>query len=110
VAALLPGTSHPPIGDLAERAGLSHRQFIRQFTTSVGMAPKLFARVRRFHLAANRIGTGRAPRWSEFAVECGYADQAHMIRDFRSFAGLTPVQYYNSTHIATKDDHVALAA
>ena len=74
------------------------------------MAPKLFARVRRFHLATSRIASGGTPRWSEFAIECGYADQAHMIREFQSFAGLTPVRYYNSMHVATKDDHVALAA
>lgn len=110
VAALLPGTSHPPISAFAERAGVSHRQFIKRFTTSVGMAPKMFGRVRRFHLAASRVLAYGKPHWSEFAIGCGYADQGHMIREFQSFAGLTPVQYNNSTHIATKDDHVALLA
>ena len=77
-AALAPGTSQPPIGALAKRAGMSHREFIRQFTVGVGMAPKLFARLRRFHVAANRVRAGRSPRWSEHAAECGYADQGHM--------------------------------
>ncbi|MDX1882752.1 AraC family transcriptional regulator [Mycolicibacterium sp. 120270] len=110
LAALVPGTAQPAIGTLAERVGLSHREFIKRFTVGVGMAPKLFARVRRFHLAANRIRAGGAPRWSEFAVEIGYADQAHMIRDFHAFAGMTPVQYHDSTRAPAKDDHVALTA
>jgi len=110
LAALVPGTSQPPIGTLAEHAGLSHREFIKRFTVGVGMAPKLFARVRRFHLAANRIRAGGTPRWSEFAVETGYADQAHMIRDFHVFGGMTPVQYHESTRTPAKDDHVALMA
>ena len=110
VATLLPGPSHPPIGDLAEDAGLSHRQFIKEFTTSVGMTPKLFARVRRFRYATSRMRFSRPPSWSEFAVECGYADQAHMIRDFQSFSGLTPVQQWSRRHLATKEHHVALGA
>lgn len=108
LAALVPGTPQPAIGALAEHAGLSHREFIKRFTAGVGMAPKLFARVRRFHLAANRIRAEGTPRWSEFAIESGYADQAHMIRDFHAFAGMTPVQYHASLRAPAKDDHVAL--
>jgi AraC-like DNA-binding protein len=110
VAALATGMSQPPIGTLAERTGLSHRAFIRQFTTEVGMTPKSFARVRRFHVAVTRIKPDRTQTWSEFAADCGYADQAHMIREFRSFAGMTPAQYHLHASAATKDDHVALTA
>ncbi|HKV18857.1 MAG TPA: helix-turn-helix domain-containing protein [Mycobacterium sp.] len=110
VAALAPGMSQPMIGTLAERTGLSHRAFIRQFTTEVGMTPKSFARVRRFHVAVTRINIDRTPRWSQFAAECGYADQSHMIRDFHAFAGMTPAQYHLRARTATKDDHVALTA
>lgn len=80
VAALQYGRKHPPIGELADRA-------------------------------VNRIGSGPPPRgWAQFATDCGYADRGHMIREFQSFSGLTPVQHLSSKRVATKSDHVALAA
>jgi AraC-like DNA-binding protein len=109
VAALQVGALQPPIGELVDRAGMTHRRFIKEFTTVIGLTPKVFARVRRFHRAVNRIGSGAAPRWAVFAVECGYADQGHMIREFQHFSGLTPVQHRSMKQLATKDDHVALA-
>jgi AraC-like DNA-binding protein len=107
---LLPGASNPPIEQLAELAGMSHRHLIRKFTASVGMTPKTFSRVRRFHRTMRRLQSCVPPRWSEFAAECGYADQAHMIREIRFFSGLTPEQHLTSRLIETKDDHVALTA
>ncbi|OBA86289.1 hypothetical protein A5662_02960 [Mycobacteriaceae bacterium 1482268.1] len=110
VGALQAGAFHPPIGELADRAGMSHRQFIKDFTATVGLTPKVFGRIRRFHRAVGRIGSAAPPRWAQFAVECGYSDQGHMIREFQHFSGFTPVQYLSHTHVATKDDHVAIAA
>jgi len=98
-----------PVAQLAERAGLSHRHLIKKFTASVGMTPKLFSRVRRFQRAMRHLRSCVPPRWSDFAVECGYADQAHMIREIRAFSGLTPVQHLSARLIETKDDHIALA-
>ncbi len=110
VDALLPGAGPPPIGDLADHAGLSHRQFIKDFTATVGITPKLFGRLCRFRRAVGRIAYGGPCRWAQFACDCGYADQAHMIREFKFFSGLTPAQYRASSQVATKADHVALAA
>ncbi|OBK71624.1 AraC family transcriptional regulator [Mycobacterium sp. 1274761.0] len=110
VKALQAGACHPPIGQLADRAGISHRQFIKDFTTTVGLTPKLFGRIQRFYRAVRGIDSAIQPRWAQFAVECGYADRGHMIREFQSFSGLTPVQHLSRKHLPTKDDHVALAA
>jgi AraC-like DNA-binding protein len=78
------------IADLAARAGLSVRQFERQFTSQIGVAPKLFARVARFE-GALRCKT-RSPqlRWTDIAHELGYHDQSHMVRDFWQLSGATP--------------------
>lgn len=63
------------------------------------MAPKRFARVRRFQrllaLAAGQAATAArgGGDWARLAAECGYHDQAHMIHDFRSFAGQSPSEY-----------------
>jgi len=78
-----------PLAGLAATLGTSLRSLQRGFAAEVGISPKLFARICRFQrvLAARRAGpTG----WARAAVECGYYDQAHLIRDFRQFAGATP--------------------
>ncbi|HLK22994.1 MAG TPA: helix-turn-helix domain-containing protein [Bryobacteraceae bacterium] len=73
--------------------GLSHTRFITLFREHVGLTPKLFYRVRRFRAMLERIEKGAPVNWAALAVDCGYFDQAHLIRDFRAFAGVTPRQY-----------------
>jgi AraC-like DNA-binding protein len=73
--------------------GLSHTRFIQLFRENVGLTPKLFCRVRRFHGLLDRMGKGMPVNWAELAVDCGYFDQAHLIHDFRAFAGITPLEY-----------------
>jgi len=73
--------------------GLSHTRFIQLFREHVGLTPKLFCRVRRFRTLLNRIEKGLPVNWAELAADCGYFDQAHLIHDFRAFAGVTPVEY-----------------
>lgn len=81
------------IGAVCEAVGLSARRFIEIFDDHVGMTPKLYCRVRRFQAALNFIGGRAEADWAHVALECGYFDQAHFIRDFRSFAGVTPTTY-----------------
>lgn len=78
-----------PVGDVVAETGYSHRHFIDLFRSSVGLAPKLFCRVRRFRRAVARLSAGPGSD-TEVALEAGYSDQAHLIRDFREFAGITP--------------------
>jgi AraC-like DNA-binding protein len=73
--------------------GLSHTRFIQLFREHVGMTPKLFGRVRRFRALLDHIDKGTPVNWVEVATDCGYFDQAHLIRDFRAFAGITPLEY-----------------
>jgi AraC-like DNA-binding protein len=82
------------IADAAEHAGLSVRQFERVFCEEVGIPPKLYARVVRFHaaLAAKQEMADR--RWTDVAYELGYCDQMHMIRDFRNFSGENPTRFW----------------
>jgi AraC-like DNA-binding protein len=71
---------------LAELAGVSRQHLARVFLGTVGVSPKLYCRLARFHATLRR---GRAP-WAQAAVEMGYADQSHMIAEFRQFSSLTP--------------------
>jgi AraC-like DNA-binding protein len=78
---------------VVERTGYSHRRFIELFREAVGLTPKLYCRVLRFHNALERAGSVERGSWAELALGAGYADQAHFNRDFREFAGVTPSRY-----------------
>lgn len=79
------------IGELAADIGWSRRHLAAMFTREVGLPPKTAARVLRFEQAYSRIDrVDRDGGWATVAVGCGYYDQAHLIRDFRDFAGATP--------------------
>jgi AraC-like DNA-binding protein len=74
---------------LARDLGLSTRQFERRFHAAVGLPPKLFCRIERFNRVFRALGQGPGS-WVDRAIDCGYYDQAHLIRDCRSFSGTTP--------------------
>ncbi len=73
--------------------GLSHTRFIQLFREHVGLTPRMFCRVQRFQRVLRELDSGRPVRWSDVAVSCGYFDQAHFIRNFREFSGVTPGEY-----------------
>jgi AraC-like DNA-binding protein len=79
--------------ELAERAGLSVRALERLFREYVGMTPKAVIQRYRIQEAAQRAATGAAVDWVNLAQACGYADQAHFIRDFKAQIGQTPARY-----------------
>jgi AraC-like DNA-binding protein len=85
------------VGKIQRDSGLSHTRFIHVFREHVGLTPKLFCRVRRFSALLDQIKKGMPVNWAELAADCGYFDQAHLIRDFRVFAGMTPLEYSRST-------------
>jgi AraC-like DNA-binding protein len=76
---------------LSKRIGLTRRHLERRFQALVGVSPKRLARISRFQHALRVLGDpddrGRGIRT---AAACGYADQAHFIRDFRDLAGCPP--------------------
>ena len=78
--------------DAARHANLSARQFRRRCLEETGLAPKQLFRVLRFRRALRLLSLAPRRGWAQLAAECGYYDQAHLIRDFRQFSGSTPVQ------------------
>jgi AraC-like DNA-binding protein len=75
------------IAILARDMGISRRQFERRFREQVGLPPRLFGRIVKFQRAFHALGYERG---AAVAAECGYADQAHLVREIRRFAGQTP--------------------
>ncbi|HEY6881503.1 MAG TPA: helix-turn-helix domain-containing protein, partial [Polyangiales bacterium] len=93
VAHALPRLTHTGVRELVRETGYSHRGFNNLFAAAVGLSPKLFARVRRFEAALERIHRVGNGSLAALALAAGYSDQAHFTRDFRVFTGLTPGGY-----------------
>lgn len=83
---------------LAAECGLGARQLQRRFRAGVGIGPKLFARITRFQRALSMLDGRVHGRLAELAASCGYFDQAHLIRDFRQLAGITPGRFLTESH------------
>ena len=76
---------------LAAHLELTSRHLERHFKNAVGISPKRLARITRFQRALRMFEQLDSPqRGTHTAAECGYADQAHFVRDFSEFAGCAP--------------------
>ncbi|MGH3068438.1 MAG: helix-turn-helix domain-containing protein [Streptosporangiaceae bacterium] len=81
------------LGDLCERAGLGQRTLQRMFLQYAGVSPTWVIRRYRLLEAAEAVREGKPVSWAEVAAALGYADQAHLTRDFRAAIGQTPAAY-----------------
>jgi AraC-like DNA-binding protein len=80
------------IGAIAAKLGWSRKHLAAKFHDEIGLTPKTVARMARFNLALVRARRGGGG-WAELAHDCGYADQAHLVRDFKAFAGASPTAW-----------------
>jgi AraC-like DNA-binding protein len=85
------------VDDVVDLAGLNKRALQRLFSQYVGVSPKWVIKRYRLHEAAGQLASGQAGDLSKMAVDLGYFDQAHFIKDFKSVVGTTPAEYAKST-------------
>lgn len=78
---------------LARESFLCTRQFERKFKERMGIRPKLFTRISRSHKAFRVHYLHPAQDWLTTALECGYHDYQHLVKDFIDFTGVTPAAY-----------------
>jgi AraC-like DNA-binding protein len=84
------------VGALASEIGWSRKHLAQRFSIEIGAGPKTVGRILRFARARREIDIDAGSRgmdWAGLAAEWGYADQAHLIREFRAMAGATPADY-----------------
>ena len=86
-----------PIGRIAREVGWSHKHLLARFSRQVGLRPKTAARLVRLNRVWRRLDERRPLDWGQVAADAGYADQAHLIRDFHQFTGTTPTQFQART-------------
>ena len=80
-----------PIETVADRLDCSRKHLAASFREHIGLSPKTAARMIRFNTVLDGLRARRA--FADIAFDCGYADQAHMIRECRAFTGLAPREF-----------------
>lgn len=91
VGALRAARGSLAVAQLAAMTGLGPRQLERRFRARVGLPPKALARVLRFQAVLEAAGRGGGA-WVALALDHGYFDQPHLLRDFRQLAGDSPAR------------------
>ena len=81
-----------PIAALAAELDVGERQLQRRFRRATGTTPKQFSRIRRFRACARNLVAARPEQWGRVAMAHGYADQAHLNREFARLSGRSPTQ------------------
>ncbi|MEV4680545.1 AraC family transcriptional regulator [Streptomyces kurssanovii] len=81
------------VGAVAAELGWSRRHLTERFRGELGLSPKTLARVLRFEHAHELATTQHPPPWADVATISGYADQAHLVRDWREFTGRSPTAW-----------------
>jgi len=79
--------------EIRRQLNISERTFERKFVEHIGVAPKLFARICQFRAALVQLQEQQFEKFTDIAIENGYADQSHFIRSFKEFTGLTPSRF-----------------
>lgn len=100
VIALHAALRDPAIGDvegLVEKIGVSRRTIERLASRYFGFSPKLLLRRQRFLRSLGKFTRDKQRNWSA-SLDGQYVDQAHFVRDFRSFMGMTPSEYAQMPH------------
>lgn len=88
------------INNLAARYGITARYLQKLFVQHTGLTPKLYSQIHRFQNSLLLVAKNDLPLTS-IAYECGYFDQSHFIREFKSFTGINPSAFDASNTSAT---------
>jgi AraC-like DNA-binding protein len=100
VAAIAADRGLVRVGERARALGVGPRRLQRLFAEYVGAGPKGVIRRFRMHEALARTTSGASVNWGELAVDLGYSDQAHFIRDFTTNVGIPPVAYIRAAVVS----------
>jgi len=81
------------LSDVTADFGLSDRSWRRHFTSEIGVAPKRYLRMLRFHHAVALKRDHPSLTWTDVCLEAGYYDQSHCIAEFRELGGASPSRF-----------------
>lgn len=84
------------VNQIAAAMECSPRQLEREFRAGAGLSPKALARIIRFQNLLRLMGEDTIRQWANVALDCGFADQPHMVREFRGLTGQSPTERQTS--------------
>jgi len=90
------------VHEVAADVGWSTRHLTQEFSAAVGLAPKTVARIMRFERSTALVANGHG--LALVAARCGFADQAHMTREWQRLAGTTPGRWMREDVLANVQD------
>jgi AraC-like DNA-binding protein len=98
---LLTSRGRVRVDSLANEVGWSRKRLWSRFRSQIGLSPKHAARLVRFDHAAHLLAAGVAA--ARVAAASGYVDQAHLHREVKAFAGVTPTAVAAAPWLAIDD-------
>lgn len=100
------GKGSVTIDALADASGITRQQFSRRFRAATGLSPKVYARLTRFQALISALLVNDVSQWASVSTELGFTDQAHMINEFHTLAGQSPIQFFRPHGDHSPADHV----
>jgi AraC-like DNA-binding protein len=77
---------------LIKELGVNYKYLERQFLQVIGLPPKVYG-IARFQNVMQALQYAAFQAWPALAMDCGYYDQAHFIKEFKTFTGTTPSEF-----------------
>lgn len=100
---LIQSKGNIPVNELWQNLNVSERTLEQKFRQSVGVSPKLFARICRFQASITQLRANKYDKLSDITFENSYADQSHFIRAFSEFSEFSPAQYQKKSREVVKN-------
>lgn len=94
VETILTANGQLSISELSRRNNINRRQLVRKFSSAIGLSPKQLSKIIRLQAALKTLLMKEVTSLTDLAYENEYFDQAHFIKDFKEFTGLTPKEFY----------------
>ncbi len=95
--ALLQSNGSMNVDDLADHLQINRRQLERKFSAAIGLSPKQFSKMIRLQSTLKAMQLKQYTSLTSLAYENGYYDQAHFIKDFKEFTGISPRKFYEGS-------------
>jgi AraC-like DNA-binding protein len=94
VETILTANGQLSVEELSKQTNINRRQLERKFSSAIGLSPKQLSKTIRLQATLKVLLNKKITNLTDLAYENEYYDQAHFIKDFKEFTGLTPKEFY----------------